>query len=224
MSDQQRRAVLFANGELPKPQLVLKQLTHDDFLVAVDGGLRYLTQLKLQPDLIIGDLDSVIETDLQPFRDQGIQLEKHPVAKDETDLEIALHAVKRQGFKDILVVAALGGRLDQTLANIFLLTQPELAEIDIRLIDGIREVFLIKDYAHITGREGERISLLPLQQSVTGIYTTGLEFPLNNETLFPYKSRGISNRLTDSHASIKVENGILLCIHETKELLNREVN
>jgi thiamine pyrophosphokinase len=119
------------------------------------------------------------------------------------------------------VVAALGGRLDQTLANIYLLTRPDLAGYNIRLIDGQTEVFLIRDSAIIHGETGQRVSLLPLNGPVAGIRTEGLHYPLLNETLYPDKTRGLSNKMVSPIVTIKLQSGLLLCIHETEQLNER---
>lgn len=211
------KIILFANGELPAPEKILGKIESDDFLVAVDGGLGHLTNLGLQPDLIIGDLDSAKEEDVRRFRNKGVEVREYPAEKDETDLELALSAAKKMEPETIWVVAALGNRLDQTLGNIFLLTRPELATENIRLVDGQREVFLIRETASITGQDGQRVSLLPLNGPATGIITEGLKYSLNNETLFPDRTRGISNLMTGIKAFISIKSGLLLCIHETTD-------
>lgn len=215
MTHQPKRVVLFVNGDLPEPDRVSNKLNQDDLLIAVDGGLRHIENLGLSPNLIIGDLDSVDEAQLQPYRKQCVEISKFPVDKDETDLELALDAACKFAPQVIWVVAALGGRLDQTLANIFLLTRPDLADYDVRLIDGHTEVFLIRTSGEIRGREGERVSLISLNEPAVGIHTHGLQYPLKDETLYPEKTRGISNRMTSHTATITIHSGLLLCIHET---------
>jgi len=209
-----KRIILFANGELPAPEKFRSMLIEDDFLVAVDGGLGHLTRLGLQPDLIIGDLDSADDQAVQLLRKKGVEVRKYPVEKDETDLEIALLAVIKMKPETIWVAAALGNRLDQTLGNIFLLAHPELAGVNIRMVDGQREVFLIRKSADVTGKEGQRLSLLPLNGPAKGITTAGLKYSLKDETLYPHRTRGISNRMTGENARISLESGLLLCIHK----------
>lgn len=216
MSSQGKRAVLFANGALPAPEKLLSQIEKSDLLIAVDGGLNHMIALGLTPNLIIGDLDSALPDDVRRFHENGTVVRKFPEEKDETDLELALQAALEFEPSTILVVAALGNRLDHTLGNLFLLTQPQFLNKDIRFIDGEQEVFLIDQSAEITGMPGQRVSLLPLNGPVTGIQTTGLQYPLNNETLYPDKTRGISNRMTGFSATVKFQRGILLCIHSTK--------
>lgn len=221
MTHKPKRVVLFVNGDLPAPERVRDQLTQDDVLIAVDGGLRHLEGLGLTPDLIIGDLDSVDEAQLQPYRKQSIEIRKFPTDKDENDLELALDAACDLDPQSIWVVAALGGRLDQTLANIYLLTRPDLVSYDVRLVDGQTQVFMIRESAVIQGEIGQQVSLLPLNGPAEGIYTQGLEYPLLNETLFPDKTRGLSNRMVSPSITISLQSGLLLCIHETTQLNER---
>ncbi|MDY6846992.1 MAG: thiamine diphosphokinase, partial [Chloroflexota bacterium] len=77
------------------------------------------------------------------------------------------------------------------------------------------DVFLIREHATLSGEPGQLVSLVPINGPVEGIITDGLKFPLNNETLYPDQTRGISNRLADSIARITIKNGLLLCIHKT---------
>lgn len=211
------KAILFANGDFLAPERFLPQLTSQDFLIAVDGGLKLLTQHDLIPDLIIGDLDSAQPEDVEKFRSQGIEVRKYPVEKDQTDLELSLDAALELKPSTIWVVAALGNRLDQTLANILLLTRTKFNGIDLRLLDGRRQVFLIRESASLEGTPGDRVSLLPLSQEVAGVTTRGLYYPLENETLFRDQTRGISNHMTSSTAIISIQHGLLLCVHDSLE-------
>ena len=206
---------LFVNGELPAPVRVLNHVAPGDQIIAVDGGLRHIINLKLTPSTIIGDLDSADPMVVQSFQAAGSNVIRFPVEKNETDLELALDYALTLPTAPIRIVAALGGRLDQTLANIFLLTQPRLADRDIRLMDGNQEVFVIRHTADVAGAIGDRLSLLPLNGPVHGIQTRGLAYPLANETLLPDHTRGISNRLASPDATISIRSGLLLCIHET---------
>ncbi|TLN12603.1 thiamine diphosphokinase, partial [bacterium] len=139
-----KRTVIFVNGRLRSTQRLAALLRPDDWRIAADGGLRHLRRLNLAPHLLIGDLDSVTEEDVQWAVAMGAEVRRYPREKDETDLELALRAAVLGGSREILLAAALGGRLDQTLGNVFLLMRPELAGLDVRLEDGREEVFLIR--------------------------------------------------------------------------------
>lgn len=208
-----KQAWIFVNGELRYPEALRAMIDRGDLLVAADGGYAHLRLLGLQPDVLIGDLDSVDPDDAERLASQGVHIEKHPAAKDETDLELALTWVLSAGCQRIRVAAALGDRLDQALGNLFLLMLPDLAHCDVRLEDGHDEVFLIRTRATIIGRPGDRVSLLPLGNPAVGVSTQGLQYTLSGETLWPERTRGISNVMLDDHAAVEVADGILICIH-----------
>jgi thiamine pyrophosphokinase len=215
-----KRAWIFANGVQLHLEAVRALVRAEDYRVAADGGLHHLRRLSLEPDLVIGDLDSLEPAEIEQLKKDGVRIEQHPVHKDETDLELAVETVLRAGYTTVLILGALGGRLDMTLANIFLLALPELAGIDIRLEDGLEEVFLIHSARSandpggvIDGQPGDQVSLLPLGGPARGILTQGLYYPLNGETLYPERTRGVSNQMLGPQARVTLDEGQLICIH-----------
>jgi thiamine pyrophosphokinase len=216
-----RRTVLFANGELKTTDWLKAFLGDDDLLIAVDGGLSHLEALGLVPALLIGDLDSVTAEQVERAQASGAEIRRYPPAKDETDLELALLAAREMGCGEIVVVGALGGRLDQTLGNLSLLLLPQLEGCSVRYEDGRDEVFVIRGSAEIHGAPNDTVSLLPLWGEVTGVVTTNLAYPLKAETLHPERTRGISNEMTASTASVTITGGRLLCIHTHSRKLEK---
>ena len=213
MTNPTKKIILFANGDFPAPERLLPRISSEDVLIAVDGGLRHLTQHHLTPNRIIGDLDSAEPAEVEKFRAKGVAVDQYPPEKDETDLELALDAALDMLPDCIWIFGALGSRFDQSLANTFLLAREDLAGIDLRLMDGLREVFLIRRSGRIEGFPGERVSLLPLHGPAMGIQTQGLLYPLNDEILHPDRTRGISNALTAPSAQVTLQSGLLICIH-----------
>jgi len=142
-----------------------------------------------------------------------VWIEAHPRDKNETDLELAINRAIEWDPQEIVIVAALGGRLDQTLANITLLTDPRLSTFNVQLDDGVEEIQLCRDHVKVQGRAGDLVSLIPWQGAVSGIQTDGLRWPLHQETLYPDKTRGISNEMVGEAASISIESGLLLIVH-----------
>ena len=208
------RAIIFVNGDLPNPAAAKKLLAADDFILAVDGGTRHALDLGLIPSVVIGDLDSLDAANRRVLEWEGVEIIRYPTDKNETDLELALDYLAERGYERILLIAALGGRLDQTLGNLALLTAESRAGLDIRLDDGVEEVFFVRNQAQIHGRSGEIVSLIPWGAAVTGIRTEGLRWQLSAETLYPQKTRGISNEMTGDLAKIRLESGLLLVIHQ----------
>jgi thiamine pyrophosphokinase len=206
--------LIFANGTLPQPEKIRPLAAQADIIIAADGGLAHIQALDLKPNLLIGDLDSVTPGQVRWAEEQGAEVRRFREDKDETDLELALIAAAETNPRRIIVTAALGGRLDQTLANIFLLNLPQLVNIDTRIDDGRQEVMMVRQSIELLGGPGDSVSLLPLTELVDGITTHGLEYPLTNESLAFNHTRGISNRMTGSTAHIELQTGTLICIHE----------
>jgi len=208
-----QRIIIFANGELPDLNKARFLLQEDDYIICADGGTRHALALDVQPDLIVGDMDSAEKEQLQKFRNDNVPLELYPHNKNETDLELAIdHAIKRES-KQIIIIAALGGRLDHTLGNLALLADVRLSTLDIRLDDGVEEIVVCRDQVEVHGRSGDIVSLIPWQGAVSDIQTKDLKWHLNKETLYPDKTRGISNEMLGATASISVGSGLLLIVH-----------
>jgi len=221
---EQARAWIFVNGELQHPQALAKLLTDNDYLIAADGGARHLLRMGCFPDLLIGDLDSLTSAEVAHMQANGTQVERYPTDKDWTDLELALEATLQRGFHHIKLAGALGSRIDHTLGNLFLLTHPKAAAVDLRLEDGREELLLVKGEITLQGQPGDRVSLVPLDETVRGVFTQNLQWPLEEETLYRHATRGISNLMTASTATISARTGALLCIHTRKEFFNDEEN
>ena len=208
-----KRIIIFANGELPDVDKARALIHEEDYIICADGGIRHALTLNARPDLIVGDMDSADPAQLQQFKDAGVLVEPFSHDKNETDLELAINRAIELEPEQIMILAALGGRLDQTIANIALLADSRLAGFDIRLDDGVEEILLCRDQAQIHGRSGDIVSLIPWQGAVTEVQTVNLRWPLDEETLYPDKTRGVSNEMLGETASISIGSGLLLVVH-----------
>lgn len=206
------RILIFANGQLPDLDAARAIVRADDFILAADGGTHNALTLGLTPNIIIGDLDS-LTVDLRPLTDQGTKVIQFPRDKNETDLELALQHAAEMQPEQVIIVGALGGRLDQTLGNIALLSDARLPNLDLRLDDGVEELYFCRDQAEVHGWSGELVSLIPWGVPVEGVRTDGLRWPLSDETLYPDKTRGISNELLGERATVRIRSGLLLVVH-----------
>lgn len=208
-----QRIIIFANGEIPRLENARFLLQADDYIICADGGARHALELGLTPNLVIGDMDSIDKQQWQKLKNAGVSIELFPRDKNETDLELALDRAIELKPKVILIIGALGGRLDQTFGNTALLSDARLSAVDVRLDDGVEEIFFCRDHEEVQGRSGDVVSLIPWGNPVHGVQTQGLKWQLHSETLFPEKTRGISNEMSGEVASIKIESGLLLVIH-----------
>lgn len=207
------RCQIFANGTLPDLDAARRLICPGDFILAADGGTRHALALGLIPAAVIGDLDSISDQERKMIKGAGVEIIQHPRDKDETDLELALDYAVEQGYRKIVILGAIGGRLDQTLGNLALLSTTRHPSPAIRIDDGVEEAFFVWTRGEVRGRNGDLVSLIPWGGDVHGVHTEGLRWPLSNETLFSHKTRGISNEMFGENASVEIASGLLLVVH-----------
>jgi thiamine pyrophosphokinase len=207
------RIIIFANGELPDLDKARALIQKGDTIICADGGTRHALALDLRPDLMIGDMDSAQKEDFQGLKEAGVSIELFPHDKNETDLELAIQRAIGLNPTQLIIVGGLGGRLDQTLANISLLTDPQLSAFDVRLDDGMEEIFVCRDQVQVQGKRGDIVSLIPWGGEVTAVQTMNLKWTLNKDTLYPDRTRGVSNEMLGESASVSIGSGLLLVVH-----------
>jgi thiamine pyrophosphokinase len=208
------RAIIFANGELKHPESVKASMRDGDFIIAADGGAQHCLRLGITPHLVVGDFDSLDEPELRALQVSGARLARYDPHKDFTDLELALEHARQNGATQVLVLGALGARWDQTLANLLLPAARTLSGLEIHLLDGAQEISLLRggESCRLEGQPGDTLSLIPLTLEARGVVTEGLEYPLRRETLYLGATRGVSNVLVESQASVSLEEGLLICV------------
>lgn len=207
------RAIIFVNGVIPDLSTVRHWIREGDDVIAADGGARHAIAMGLLPRVVVGDLDSLEPDLLEQLAAQGVELEKHPAAKNKTDLELAIERAIRDGAQEILLLGALGGRLDQAIANVLLMAQRDWPAL-IQLVDAaeIATVIHAGELMTLEAAPGSTMSLLPLSAEVTGITYTGMLYPLENATLHLGSTRGVSNEIVSHPATVSIDTGIALVI------------
>jgi thiamine pyrophosphokinase len=208
------QALIFANGDLNDGPAVQDALAQPAIVIAADGGAHLALEMGREIALVVGDMDSVEPATLDSLARQGVGIERHPPEKDTTDLELALLRATLYDVAQIRIIGALGGRLDQTLANIALLNLPELIGRDVRMVSGSQTTWQLSagDYP-LMGEIGDTISLLPVGGPVEGISTQDLGYPLRNETLDFGPARGVSNVISGAAPRVRFDFGHLLVVH-----------
>lgn len=212
------KALLFANGDILTGATVDHALETaeqpDTLLIAVDGGIDIADQYQITVHAVVGDFDSITPERQAQLKADGIEMIPFPPEKDFTDLELALKIARERGADWIRIIGGMGGRFDQTIANVYLLALPELAGCDVRFVAGEQTIWLLQAGEHtITGAEGDTLSLIPMGGAVEGIRTDNLYYPLRDETLSFGPARGVSNVLTASESTVTFQSGSLLAIH-----------
>jgi len=209
-----QKIIIVSGGRLVDPVFFHKKFAQaGNFLViCCDGGARNFQYLGIKPDVVIGDMDSIDPALLASYSAQGIKIIKYSANKDFTDTELALDYALNLNPEEIFIWGALGGRVDHTLANVFLLCKGQEKGINTYLVDEYGEAFVLDKKAIFINEIGKTVSLLALSPRVTGITLTGFLYPLEKGTLKMGETRGISNIINEDRAGISVRSGKLLVI------------
>lgn len=206
--------ILLCAGDLNLSQIEAAQ---QDYVIAVDGGILYADFLGLEPQLIVGDFDSIDEKGVQLLA--GIEGE-HPekvvrlkTQKDDTDTLAALKEGLKRGYRKFRLYAAMGGRLEHTIANLQTLLYLKEQGAQGYLMDAECMVFLIQEEEISFQQEMEGyLSLFAMNGKAEGVTIRGMKYLLQDAVLTESFPVGISNEFTKEQAVVSVHKGTLLAI------------
>jgi len=198
-------ALVITGGPVPQN---LGALPAADLVIAADKGIDNARSLGIQVDLLVGDLDSASLA----ARSTARAVERHPIDKDETDLELALSAALAAGMGSVTVVGTIGGRVDHVIGNMLVVAADRWADLRIDLrIDGAR-AWVVRDRVEVSGTVENLISLLAVGGQATGVTTTGLAWALTDGVLEPGVGLSLSNRMAASTATVAVGSGVVIAL------------
>ena len=193
---------------------VCRHLDAVDYVIAADSGLYAARRLDLPVDLLVGDLDSIDEADIAGAT---FEIDRHPRAKDQTDIVLALDRARELRPHRVVVVSGGGGRLDHALTNLLVLAAPAYAAMQVDAYVGGAEVAVVRTRRDLEGPPGRLLSLLAVGGPAHGVTTTGLRYELRGDVLHALSSRGVSNEFVGGPASVRLRSGVLLCIQPGEE-------
>lgn len=208
------RALIVLSGDIRHDGSARAWLDRADRIICADGGARHLRRLGRLPNLLVGDLDSALADDVAWMTSQGVTLRQYPIAKDETDSELAVQAalddldhLGDRSAHEVVMLGAFGSRPDHVLANQLLAA--DLASQGWRLIltDGISSLYTLAggQTLQIIQMDDQQsypsdwvFSLIPVTQTISGLtYHDGLVWPLTDAVLRRGTTRGVSNRFIE---------------------------
>lgn len=174
----------------------------DDYVICADSGYDAALKNNINVNLLLGDMDSV-KADITGEKSKLL----FPSRKDFSDTELAVrHAVEMKP-DEIILLGSMGSRADHTLANIFLLKYISEQGINAHIEDDNNKIYYYNGLFKLDGMIGKTVSLIPLSSEIKGITTSGMDYPLNNETIHFGESRGVSNIITEDSAGYTSEYG-----------------
>mgnify|MGYP000843673858 FL=1 len=203
------KIALFAGGTIDSFQMDF------DLFVGVDRGSLFLIEQGICPDLAVGDFDSVSEKELALIYSQSKEVLQAQPEKDDTDLELAVKAVfARSPQAQVTIFGAFGGRLDHTLANIFLPSNPEITPYmqQIRLCNAQNELRYCPQGRHEI-KPVAGMNYLAFMPADDGRLTIeGAKYPLNESNYF-FKKVYASNEFIDEPVFLECQSGYVIVIY-----------
>lgn len=204
-----RRALVLANGEREGGPAFFHALRAGaDTLVCADGGAEYALSMGLTPDRIFGDLDSIDPQVKEQYESLGIQFVLFPVEKDKTDTHLVLDCLIAEGYREILLGGALGGRPDHLLGNLMLLHYAHQRGVSAKLLSPTVEVRVLEGSTRLTGHIGDTFSLIPIKEKVRGVNLIGFKYPLVEAEVLRESTLGVSNIIVADPALVEVKEGV----------------
>ena len=206
MKEPASRVLLLCNGEPPSRRLLRRLAGAADMVVAADGGANAALRSGIRPDVIIGDLDSILPGTRKKFRDVRIVRIKR---QDNTDLEKALDFISGSGPAKVAIAGATGGRIDFTLGNLSVFWNYTRA-LDMTFVGDGWRAFPAGRRRSVDAPRGTTVSLVPFGPC-SGVSLRGLRYPLRDASMRPGEI-GVSNVVRRSPFSVTVRRGRMLLV------------
>lgn len=202
------KGVLVGSGDYFNKERFLGEIKDSDILIAIDGGMEWFSKLNINPDVLIGDLDSISKKTLEELKsNKSLIIKKHSKEKDSTDMELGIDYLISNNYKEIIIFGGTGIRLDHTLANIFLLEKLNKRNIKGKIIDKNNTILIIDNNYEIKKESGKYISIIPITELGSTVSLEGFKYDLNNYNLKFGSAMGVSNEIVEEKAYIDVVKG-----------------
>ena len=187
----------------------------DDYVIAADGGLKHLEAAGVQPDMIVGDFDTL---GYEPEHENVVQLQ---VEKDWTDTFVAMEKGAELGYETFVFYGCLGGKLEHTIANLQHLNWLANHGMTGWMTDGRCWLTAISGDGTKSGhlilpaRDRGMVSVFCMGDTADGVTLLGLKYGLQNGQLTGSFPLGVSNEFVGETAEISVRRGTLLVVIES---------
>ncbi len=202
-----KRCVIIGGADINNYDTVRKYLSDTDFYIFCDSGLRHINELRVKPDLIVGDFDS------HPNPNLDIETIVLPCEKDDTDTVFAAKEALKRGFDDFLLIGVSGARLDHTIGNVSILLMLNADGKKAILVDDYSEMEIVSSEPKYIRDSYKFFSLLNITGKAKGITIENAKYPLKNAEINCEYQYGISNEvLAGRTAKVTVKDGNLLLI------------
>ena len=197
------KAFIYVGGSVD-PARITEHPRSGDLCIAADAGYRNAKALGERVDLLLGDLDSLNESEFPKDMEQI----KVPAEKDFTDTQLAVEAALKRGADEIIIIGGLDGRLDHTLSNLSILRDLFARRIPAVITNGQNRVRFLDSTSTLIAKSGfPYLSVIATDPVVKGVSMEGCKYPLKKAVLKRDYNYAVSNEITGNCALISVRKG-----------------
>lgn len=205
--------VILAGGEYSDVMVFTSEVEPGDKIIAVDSGANFAFRARIQPDYLVGDMDSIDPQVLDYMRARGVDIRVFPPEKDFTDTQLALALAEEMGAKSLIIMGWCGDRFDHSLANLYSGIGIVQRGVRVTYISPGCRVYLVNRELQLAGKEGDLVSLLALSPAVEGVSLEGFAYPLHDAILKYDNPYAVSNRMLESRAKVSIRRGVVAVFH-----------
>jgi thiamine pyrophosphokinase len=163
---------IVADGTFPEHEIHLSYLKNAKRIICCDGSASSLILAGMEPDAIVGDMDSLSDDLANRYADRIYSDDN----QDTNDLTKVVEWCRGNNYSDIVIVGATGKREDHTLGNISLLAEYAKDMNVIMVTDtGVLRPFLLS--SEIASFPGQQVSIFSIDPE-TEVTSSGLKYPL----------------------------------------------
>ncbi len=191
------KALIAVNGDPPPRALLLRRAEESGYIIAADGGYKLLAGAGIEPDLLVGDFDSLSREELK----DGIEVLEVPEEKNDTDAFLAVEQAIARGANEIIMLGATGGRIDHLLSNLMLVKWAHEKGARLTIEDAVQSLEIGSGDFAISGEPGQTVSIIPVDDTAV-VTASGLYYPLEELVLRNDRPRGVSNVFSGAEARI----------------------
>ena len=206
------RAYIYVGGAICTERIT-EHPTEGDLAIAADSGYCNAKALGVTPSVVLGDFDSLDKRTLP----KNTEIHTVPAEKDFTDTQMAVDFALSRGYRDLVIIGGLSGRLDHTLSNLAILEEMHEKRVHAVITDGNNRARFVRNGSVLLARSAYRyLSILAADVLVRGVDAEGVKYPLKNAKLSRYNQYAVSNEITGNCALVSVKKGGIFLIESAQ--------
>ena len=179
-------------------------------IIAVDSGIEHLLNLSLDPNTLIGDLDSISKKSLDEVKKNGVKILAFNSNKDQTDFELALNYLEVAEKSKVYIIGGESGEIDHLISIFLLIPSKSFFENIIWLYGDKRIIFRQKLELNI--KKLTKFSVIPLTD-LTNLSIDGAEWNLDNKDIQFGETLTLRNNTNEEQLNIRCDKGVFALIY-----------